>query len=94
LHGYALLSGGRTFPLEGFMPYRSNIDLPLPVQKHQLSQAQTIYRESFNRAWKTYMADPRHEEIAHRVAWAAVKKSYRKRSDVWVPKQEAADLRH
>jgi cation transport regulator len=82
------------FGLEGFMPYRSNIDLPLPVQKHLPPAAQSIYREAFNHAWQTYQSDPRHEEIAHRVAWAAVKKSYRKRGDVWVPKQEAAVLRH
>jgi cation transport regulator ChaB len=28
----------------------------------------------------------RREEIAHRVAWAAVKRRYRKRGDAWVPK--------
>jgi cation transport regulator ChaB len=31
--------------------------------------------------------DPAHvEEIAHRVAWAAVKKRYQKLGDTWVPK--------
>lgn len=75
------------------MPYRSNMDLPLPVQKHLPAEAQTIYRESFNHAWKSYKNNPRHEEIAHRVAWAAVKRSYRKLGDVWVLGQEAA-VRH
>lgn len=75
------------------MPYRSNIDLPLPVQKHLPPGAQSVYRESFNRAWRAYDGDPRQEEIAHRVAWAAVKRTYRKRGTVWVPKHEAV-LQH
>ena len=29
--------------------------------------------------------DPRQEEIAHRVAWAAVKRKYRKLGDEWLP---------
>jgi cation transport regulator len=70
------------------MPYRTNSDLPVPVQKHLPAAAQTIYRESFNHAWQTYRKDPRQEEIAHRVAWAAVKRSYRKIGESWVPKEE------
>jgi cation transport regulator len=70
------------------VPYRSNVDLPPPVQKHLPPEAQDIYRESFNHAWLTYEGDPRRDEIAHRVAWAAVKKSYRKLADTWVPKSE------
>lgn len=70
------------------MPYRTNADLPVPVQKHLPAAAQTIYRESFNHAWQTYRNDPRQEEIAHRVAWAAVKRSYRKIGETWVPKEE------
>jgi len=31
--------------------------------------------------------DPRQEEIAHRVAWAAVKRSYVKRGTIWVRRQ-------
>lgn len=68
------------------MPYASNMDLPLPVQKHLPSAAQSIYREAFNHAWETYRSTPRREEIAHRVAWAAVKKGYRKAGDSWRPK--------
>jgi cation transport regulator len=72
------------------MPYRSNMELPPSVQNHLPAEAQTIYRESFNRAWKSYENDPRQEEIAHRVAWAAVKRRYRKLGDAWVLKREAA----
>jgi cation transport regulator len=48
--------------------------------------AQDIYRSAFNHAWQTYgNKDPgRIEEIAHRVAWAAVKKRFRKLGDAWV----------
>lgn len=67
------------------MPYATNSDLPAPV-RHRLPQgAQTIYREAFNGAWHQYAASERHEEIAHRVAWSAVKKRYRKAGETWVP---------
>ena len=66
------------------MPYEANADLPDAVRLHLPAHAQTIYREAFNHAWQSYRSDPRHEEIAHRVAWAAVKKSYVKSGDRWV----------
>jgi cation transport regulator len=75
------------------MPYGSNRELPPAVRKHLPPEAQSIYRETFNHAWQSYKDDPRHEEIAHRVAWAAVKKSYRKQGDAWVPKEAAGALR-
>ncbi len=68
------------------MPYSSDDDRPLPVRRHLPARAQGIYRESFNHAWKTYRLDRRREELAHRVAWAAVKKLYRNAGDVWVPR--------
>jgi len=68
------------------MPYRTNAKLPPAVQKHLPPGAQSIYREAFNHAWKTYKGDPRQEEIAHRTAWAAVKRLYRKAGDMWVEK--------
>lgn len=71
---------------DALVPYRTNADLPPPVQKHLPGDAQSIYREAFNHAWQTYKGDARQEEIAHRVAWAAVKKGYCKAGDVWVPK--------
>jgi cation transport regulator len=66
------------------MPYVTNDDLPMRVQQHLPEHAQDIYREAFNHAWMTYAGDPRQEEIAHRVAWAAVKKSYVKADGGWV----------
>ena len=68
------------------MPYAANSELPLPVQKHLPGHAQTIYREAFNHAWTTYTGSPRREEIAHRTAWAAVKRKYVKAGEQWVAK--------
>jgi len=57
------------------VPYLTNDDLPLSVGHHLPEHAQDIYREAFNHAWQEYAENPRREEIALRVAWAAVKRS-------------------
>ena len=68
------------------MPYKTNAALPERVRRHLPPPAQTIYRNVFNSAWDRYRkTNPRYEEIAHRSAWAAVKRSYRKAGDMWVP---------
>ena len=67
------------------MPYRSNADLPATVREHLPSHAQEIYRAAFNHAFAAHTNDTRQEEIAHRIAWAAVKRSYVKDNDRWVP---------
>jgi len=67
------------------MPYASNEELPPGVRHHLPYSAQSTYREAFNHAWDAYAQDRRREEIAHRVAWAAVKRGYRKAGDTWVP---------
>jgi cation transport regulator len=66
------------------MPYSSNDDLPASVRDHLPPHAQDIYRAAFNAAYDEYAADARQEEIAHRVAWAAVERSYVKFGDEWV----------
>jgi cation transport regulator len=66
------------------MPYQLNSDLPLSVRAHLPDGAQDIYRAAFNNAFESHKGDPRQEEIAHRVAWAAVKRSYVKRGEIWV----------
>ena len=63
------------------MPYQDNDDLPPSVRNHLPSHAQDIYREAFNHAWARYGGD---EATPHRIAWAAVKRSYRKAGDIWV----------
>jgi len=70
------------------VPYASLDDLP-PAVRQLPWHAREIFRAAFNAAWVSY-ADrgPRAQEaIAHRVAWAAVKKRYRKIGDFWVAKQ-------
>lgn len=66
------------------MPYGSNDDLPVSVRRHVPPHAQDIFRAAFNSAWERYRASERREEIAHRVAWAAVKRCYTKRDGEWV----------
>jgi cation transport regulator len=67
-----------------FMPYLTNDDLPAPVQEHLPPHAQDIYREAFNHAFAAHAGDPRQEEASHRIAWAAVKRSYVKIGGSWV----------
>ncbi len=67
------------------MPYATTSDLP-PAARRLPPHAQEIFLSAFNNAWQSY-ADrgPREqEEIAFRIAWAAVKKHYHKRGDVWI----------
>lgn len=64
------------------MPYSSNDDLPPSVSNHLPPHAQDIFREAFNHAWQAHGGD---EPTAFRIAWAAVKRRYRKRGRVWTP---------
>ncbi|HMA75576.1 MAG TPA: ChaB family protein [Xanthobacteraceae bacterium] len=66
------------------MPYSTNEDLPDSVTRHLPQHAQDIYRAAFNHAFAAHAGDPRQEEAAHRIAWAAVKRSYVKIGDSWV----------
>jgi cation transport regulator len=68
------------------MPYRENADLPPSVRSHLPEHAQSVYREAFNHAFAAHTEDPRQEEAAHRIAWAAVKRSYEKIGDEWMPR--------
>lgn len=66
------------------MPYKTDADLPKGVRDALPSHAQDIYRSAFNSAWDEYSdASKRQdgesrEEVAHQVAWAAVKDKYEK----------------
>lgn len=70
------------------MPYATNDDLPPRVRAHLPSHAQDIYREAFNHAWARHRDEARQEELAHRIAWAAVKRSYQKLGDEWVVRDD------
>jgi len=69
------------------MPYKKTSDLPDRVKDNLPAHAQEIYKEAFNSAWEQYdepeerRGDDTREETAHKVAWAAVKKVYRKDED-------------
>jgi cation transport regulator len=66
------------------MPYPANADLPPAVRRRLPPHAQDIYREAFNHAFAAHDGDPRQEEAAHRIAWAAVKRSYVRVGDSWI----------
>jgi cation transport regulator len=53
----------------------------------EYSKAQDIYREAFNHAFAAHAGDPRQEEAAHRIAWAAVKRTYVKVGDRWIARE-------
>lgn len=67
------------------MPYSKKTELP-PKVKHSLPQgAQTIFLKAFNNAFRQYHGD---ESRSFKVAWSAVKKSYRKNPrGKWVKKK-------
>jgi cation transport regulator len=67
------------------MPYADNEDLPPGVQHALPEHAQDIYRAAFNAAWQSGRYG-RDESLLHRIAWAAVKRRYRKQDDSWVPR--------
>src|SRR5918995_4406246 len=57
------------------------------------SHAQKIYSKAHKNALKQYTSPSKRrggkgqsqEQVAHRVAWSAVKKEYKKKGDKWVP---------
>lgn len=69
------------------MPYRTVSELLDSVKNVLPEHGQDIYKEAFNSAYEQYEQPSErrdgadHEETAHRVAWAAVKKVYQKGDD-------------
>lgn len=78
------------------MPYRAIDDLPDSVKHSLPKHGQEIYKSAFNNALDEYGSndskkrqnssdDP--EEVAHKVAWSAVKRKYVKvREGIWKAK--------
>jgi cation transport regulator len=72
------------------MPYRSIADLPPRIREHLPPHAQEIFLEAFNHAWEEYASPSKRssgssiEEMANRVAWAAVKRHYVKAGGRWL----------
>ncbi|MFO7766725.1 MAG: ChaB family protein [Pelovirga sp.] len=75
------------------MPYHSLKELPESVRQALPKQAQEIYLAAFNNAWDQYKDDEQRrgdasrEEVAHKVAWSAVKQKYEKHEQTWQRKQ-------
>ena len=75
------------------MPFESLKDLPESIRQALPHHAQEIYQAAFNSAWDQYQdeedrrGDDSREEIAHKVAWAAVKQKYEKHKQTWQRKQ-------
>jgi cation transport regulator len=71
------------------MPYKSINDLPDNVRGVLPKHAQEIFQEAFNSAYDEYKerGPEGREETAFRVAWAAVKKKFKKNEDTgkWEP---------
>jgi cation transport regulator len=66
------------------MPYNKTQDLPDSVRRNLPEHAQKIFVEAFNSAWDEYASPDKRrgnesrEEVAMKVAWAAVKHEYKK----------------
>lgn len=76
------------------MPYKQINELPAAVQHVLPKHAQDIYKEAFNSAWDEYKdkgdrrGNESQEEVAHKVAWSAVKNKYEKgQDDKWHQKK-------
>lgn len=69
------------------MPYKPNSELPDNVTNVLPDHGQDIYREAYNSAFDQYkessdrQGDDSREEVAHKVAWSAVKNKYTKGDD-------------
>ncbi len=75
------------------MPYKNKKELPKRVTNNLPSHAEDIYKEAFNSAWKQYDTPEERrdsasrEEVSHKVAWSAVKKTYKKDEEgEWIKK--------
>jgi len=71
------------------VPYQTLDELPENVKSVLPEHAREIYLAAFNNAWEEYRkpedrrGDSSHEEVAHKVAWAAVKQQYEKTGTAW-----------
>lgn len=73
------------------MPYRTNTELPNSVKANLPPAAQDIYRSAFNHAWQGCRLPVsrqalQREELARKVAWAAVKRRYERVGEDWKPR--------
>ncbi len=64
------------------MPFPSNTDLPSNIRNVLPNRGQTILRKAFNSAFKQGLS----EEDAFKIAWAAVKRVFKKKGGRWIMK--------
>ena len=88
-----MTSNYHNFSLTFIMPYDNISDLPDSVKNSLPEHGLEIYLAAFNNAWDEYKdpqkrkGDSSREEVAHRVAWSAVKEEYEKdKEGYWVKK--------
>jgi cation transport regulator len=78
------------------MPFKTIQDLPPQVRQNIPQHAEEIFLGAFNSAWDQYdtpeerRSGAGREEVAFKVAWAAVKKKYRKNEQTgkWEAKKD------
>ena len=63
--------------------YKTKDDLPKGVKDNLPKHAQDIYKEAYNAALDEHGSEANSEQIAHKIAWSAVKKSYEKVEGEW-----------
>ena len=74
------------------MSYDNLSQLPLSYRENLPLHAQEIYLVAFNNAWSLYTDlnaqenGANREQVAHQVAWAAVKEKFEERDGQWVRK--------
>jgi cation transport regulator len=73
------------------MLYRSNSDLPAPLQRHLPRSAQDVYRFAYNTAYAARLGDPQREKAARRIAWNAVKHTFVKVGSTWIDRGRIAE---
>jgi len=70
------------------MQYQKNGELPEEIQQALSVEAQTLYREVFNRNFPEARESirPSSEEMAHKAAWRAVRENFEEINGKWVNK--------
>lgn len=69
------------------MPYKTNEELPKSIKKLP-QKAQTMFRKAFNSAYAKY----EDEEKSFQIAWALVKKHFKKKNGEWVAQSMGYEL--
>jgi len=70
------------------MPYQSVSELPPPVKDNLPTEAEKIFMKAYNSAWEQHGKEKDAEITCNSIAWAAVKRGYKKNAEgKWVAKE-------